>query len=188
MRIRRATLDDAAEIAAIYAPFVRDTATTFEVSPPTADEMRRRIAEIIPNYPWLVAEDDNHLAGYVYGNQHKERAAYQWSADVTIYLRPAYHRQGLGRRLYTLLFDLLRRQGFHSLYAGLTLPNAGSQALHRAMGMTEIGVYREAGWKFDSWHDVMWMGMSFDSSKAPKAPPVPFSELDIAAIDTSFGD
>lgn len=182
MRIRSATPEDAAAIAAIYALYVRDTAITFEIEPPDTTEMRHRIVRLLPTHPWLVAEDGRRLAGYVYAGRHHERAAYQWSVEVTAYLHADYHRQGLGRRLYTALIDILKHQGFHSLYAGITLPNVASLALHRAMGMAEIGTYREAGWKFGAWHDVMWMGMSFTPGHPPDAPPLPFSALETSTV------
>lgn len=177
MRIRLAELSDASAIADIYAPYVLKTAISFEFQPPAAEEMRDRIAKISPVYPWLVAEDAGRVVGYVYADRHSARAAYQWSADVAVYLHGDYHRQGLGRRLYELLFRLLRQQGYHSLYAGIALPNEASIALHRAMGMAEVGVYREVGLKFGVWCDALWMGLNFDADRIPSEPPIGFDVL-----------
>lgn len=184
LHARRAQPGDAAAIAAIYAPFVTDSAVSFETDPPDTAEIARRIAEIGGKYPWLVADDGGRVVGYAYGSQHSARAAYGWSADVSIYLHPDYRRQGLGRRLYGVLFPILERQGFRSLYAGATVPNAGSVALHRAMGMTEVGVYRNVGFKLGAWHDVIWLGMSFSDPRAPTAPPARFEALSVAEIAT----
>jgi L-amino acid N-acyltransferase YncA len=186
LRTRRARAEDAAAIAAIYAPFVTDTVISFETEPPSAAEIERRITEIGAKYPWLVAEDGERIAGYVYASQHSARAAYGWSADVTAYLHPDYHRQGLGKRLYRILFGLLERQGFRSLYAGITLPNAASIALHRAMGMSEVGVYRNVGFKFGAWRDVAWLGFSFPNERAPETLPLRFETLPAAAAELSL--
>ncbi|MFZ1990736.1 MAG: N-acetyltransferase family protein, partial [Alphaproteobacteria bacterium] len=161
LRARRALLSDAEAVAAIYAPYVTDSVVSFEAEAPSAEEMRARIADIGASYPWIVADDNGRIAGYVYASQHIARAAYQWSANVTAYLHPDYHRRELGKQLYRLLFALLQRQGFRSLYGGITLPNAASEALHRFMGMSPVGIYQNVGFKFGAWRDVIWYGLSF---------------------------
>ena len=183
MRIRRATLDDAAAIAAIYGAYVRETTITYEYDPPDETEVRRRLAAIGEFYPWLVAEaEGGRIAGYVHGSRHAERAAYSWSADVAVYLHPDFHRQGLARRMYNILFPLLRAQGVHSLYAGISLPNEASLALHRGMGFEDVGTYRQVGFKFGRWLDATWLGHSFDDPP-PTAPPRPFPPLDAAFVN-----
>jgi len=151
--IRAARPEDATACAAIYAPYVTGSVISFEEAAPDADEMRRRMDA---SHAWLVAEDGDQIVGYAYGSRHHERAAYRWAADVAIYMTESRQRQGLGRRLYAELFAILRDQGFRMLCAGLTLPNAGSDGLHRAMGFEEVGVYRKIGWKLGAWHDVRW--------------------------------
>lgn len=183
MIIRPASLDDAAAIAAIYAPYVSDTVISFETVPPSADEMAGRIETCLVRYPWLVADDGGRIAGYVYAGRHAGRAAYDWSADVTAYLHPDYHRQGLATRLYRVLISLLKRQGYHALFAGITLPNAASVGLHRSFAMEEVGVYRQVGFKFGQWHDVLWMGMTISDGAAPENSPTPFPELDLEDRD-----
>jgi L-amino acid N-acyltransferase YncA len=153
LTVRAATPADAHACAAIYAPYVTDSAISFEEVPPDADEMRRRMET---SHAWLVAEEDGEVVGYAYGSRHHERAAYRWAADVAIYLAPSHQRRGLGRRLYEELFAVLRAQGFRMLCAGLTLPNPDSDGIHRAMGFEEVGVYRKIGWKLGAWHDVRW--------------------------------
>ena len=175
--IRIARAEDGADLAAIYAPIVRDTAISFEIEPPTAEEMAARVVATLPTYPWLVWEEGGRAVGYVYAGRHAARAAYRWSAEVTAYIAPEFHRRGIGRTLYGALFDILRRQGFHAVYAGVTLPNTPSVALHEAVGMKPVGVYREAGFKFGAWRDVGWWGMTLDSAAAPSGEPIPFSEL-----------
>jgi L-amino acid N-acyltransferase YncA len=147
---------DAAVCAAIYAPYVNDTVISLEEVPPTTEQMGHRIARITERYPWLVAEDDGEIAGYAYASPHRERAAYRWASDVTVYLSPAHFRRGIGSALYTALFDLLVFQGVYVACAGVTLPNEGSVGLHESMGFLPVGVYRRVAWKFGSWHDVGW--------------------------------
>ena len=147
---------DAAACAAIYAPYVSDTVISLEEVPPTPGEMRGRIERVAERYPWLIAEEDGVVAGYAYAGEHRERAAYRWASDVTVYVAAAQHRRGIGRALYTALFELLTRQGFYVLCAGVTLPNEASVGLHESLGFTPVGVYRRVAWKFGSWWDVGW--------------------------------
>jgi phosphinothricin acetyltransferase len=175
--IRPASPGDAAAIAAIYAPYVTNTAISFETTPPDAVEIAQRMTAYLATHPWLVADDGGRIAGYVYAGKHRGRAAYNWSAEVTAYLHSDYHRQGLGTRLYRMLFEILQRQGFHALFAQITLPNVASVALHRALGMTEVGIYREVGFKFGRWHDVMSMGMTLSPDNIPTVPPVQFARF-----------
>lgn len=154
--IREATADDAARCADIYRPYVTDTAITFEEVPPDATEMARRIARYGTDYGWLVAEVSDQVAGYAYASPHNERAAYRHSVNLGIYVDPAFARRGIGTTLYARLFDRLRAQGRHAALALITLPNAASVALHEAHGFRSVGVLREVGRKFDTWHDVGW--------------------------------
>jgi L-amino acid N-acyltransferase YncA len=154
--IRPAIPDDAAAVAAIYAPFVEQTAVSFEETPPTSAEMAGRIAKAQSRWQWLVAEDRGIVVGYAYGSQHRDRAAYRWSVEVSAYVDAAHHRQGIGRALYNALLPELAAKGFCTAFAGITLPNDPSVALHAAAGFTPIGVFRSIGWKFGRWHDVGW--------------------------------
>lgn len=147
---------DAGECARIYAPFVSDGWVSFELEPPGADEMARRIGAYGATHAWLVAEIDGAVAGYAYGSPHRERAAYASSCDVAVYVDPACARRGIGRALYRELLPLLAGKGFHGAFAGIALPNPASVGLHEAMGFTPVGIYREVGWKFGGWRDVGW--------------------------------
>jgi L-amino acid N-acyltransferase YncA len=168
--LRLATEDDAEEVLAIYAPFCRDTPVSFEMREPTVAEMRQRIAKTVKSFPWLVCADGGQILGYAYASPHRERAAYGWSVDVSVYIREGLRRQGLGRALYTSLFGLLRLQGFYNALAGTTLPNPGSVGLHQAMGFQPVGVYRNIGFKCGAWHDVAWWQLVL---RAPSTGPVP---------------
>ncbi len=147
---------DAHACAAIYAPFVRDTVVSLEEEPPDEAEMAARITRTEAMYPWLVLEQDGIVAGFAYASQHRARASYRWSADVTVYIDPTRHRRGLGRRLYGALLPLLQAQGLSTACAGITLPNDASVGLHEAMGFTPVGVYRRIGFKHGAWRDVGW--------------------------------
>ena len=175
-RIRAAAVTDAAAIQAIYGPVVERTAISFEETAPTVAEMAARIAATLPMHPWLVCEEAGHVLGYAYAGSHKARAAYRWSVDVTIYIDATAHRSGVGRALYTVLFDLLARQNFHMAFAGIALPNPASIGLHEAMGFRPLGVYPQVGFKFGRWHDAGWWHRLL-SAATPPAEPIPFASL-----------
>jgi L-amino acid N-acyltransferase YncA len=173
--VRLAEVGDAAGVQAIYAPIVRDTAISFEVDPPSVEEMARRIASTLPRWPWLVCADDGEVLGYVYGGRHHERAAYRWSADVTAYMHERARRRGIGHALYSTLLALLALQGYHRAYAGITLPNEASVGLHESEGFTPVGVYSAAGYKLGAWHDVGWWQRSLRTPARSPAEPLSLS-------------
>lgn len=154
--IRLAAPADAAALAAIYAPFVTHGATSFEVDPPDAEEMARRIERVMAWTPWLVCEHQGEPVGYAYASKHRERAAYQWSVDVSVYVRADARRAGVADGLYASLFAVLVLQGFRNAYAGIALPNPASVAFHTAAGFRPVGVYQGVGYKLGAWHDVAW--------------------------------
>jgi L-amino acid N-acyltransferase YncA len=155
--IRPAVEQDAAAVVRIYAPYVEQTAISFEEIVPTADDMAARINKCCTRWQWLVAEIDGDVVGYAYGSQHRERAAYRWSVEVSAYVDRAHHRRGIGRALYNTLFAELADKGFCNAFAGITLPNDPSVKLHTSMGFEPIGTFRSVGWKFGTWHDVAWL-------------------------------
>jgi phosphinothricin acetyltransferase len=183
LRIRLATIDDARDVHAIYAPFVRDTAVSFELEPPDVGQMRERIGDTLATHPWLVLERDGAIAGYAYAGKHRERLGYRWSADVSCYVHPDFQRRGLGRALYIALLRVLRAQGYYNAYAGIALPNAASVALHESVGFRAVGVFREAGFKLGRWHDVGWWGCRLLEPPAMPAPPTPLNELGPRVLD-----
>lgn len=169
--VRDATPDDAAAVAAIYAPYVRDTVITFEIDVPDTAEMRRRIVETSAHFPWLVAEIGGTVCGYAYATSFRARAAYRWVVETTVYIADGFHRRGIGRALYAPLLDRLERQGFQAAIGAIALPNAGSVGLHEAMGFVYQGRYRQVGFKLGGWHDVgLWQR---DFGERPAAPAEP---------------
>ena len=175
--IRVAEERDARAIAGIYAPAITDAVISFELTAPDTQEMLRRIVAIQRQYPWLVYEESKTVLGYVYASVHNERAAYRWSVDVTAYIRHDAHRRGMGRALYTALFEILVLQGYRTACAGITLPNTASVQMHAAMGFKEVGVYHDVGYKLGKWHDVGWYELSLAAHVAEPPEPVPFPEL-----------
>jgi phosphinothricin acetyltransferase len=154
--LRPAVPEDAEALLAIYRPFVEGTAVSFETVPPSVEDFARRIEKALRGWTWLVAVEAGRPIGYAYGSSHRERAAYRWSVEVSAYVDAGFQKRGVGRALYTALLADLTAQGFCNAYAGITLPNDGSVALHRAMEFEPIGVFTAVGRKFGLWHDVSW--------------------------------
>ena len=172
LTVRPATLDDAEACAAIYAPYVLDTAISFETEPPGAAEMAARIERACVRHAWLVLEHDGRVVGYAYGGSFKDRAAYRWACEVSVYLEPGRRRTGAGRMLYSALLERLRERGYRTVMGGMTLPNEASEGLHRAMGFEPVGVHRRIGYKHGAWHDVAWTQlMLVPESDEPPAEP-----------------
>lgn len=171
--IRLAQDDDAPAIAEIYRPSVESAAISFEVEPPDAQEMKRRLGHTMPQHPWLVCElQPGSVAGYAYASKHQERSAYRWSVSVSVYIDARCRRAGVGRGLYTSLLAVLTAQGYINAYAGITLPNPGSVGLHEAVGFERLVVYSKVGYKFGAWHDVGWWQRTLAAHAASPAAPI----------------
>ena len=175
--IRLARPDDAAALLEIYAPYVRDTAITFEYTPPSEEEFQRRILSVEERYPYLVAEQHGRIAGYAYASRFKERAAYDWDVETSIYLRMDERHHGLGWLLYEKLEAVLRLQGVVNLHACITsAPDGGSRvpgdspAFHESHGYTFAGRFRSCGYKFGRWYDVIWMEKSLGEHASHMKP------------------
>jgi phosphinothricin acetyltransferase len=170
VRIRSADPQrDAAACAAIYAPSVEGSATSFEERAPDAAEFAARIERIAATHPFLVAEEGREVVGYAYACPFQERPAYRWSASVSVYVATERHGEGVGRALYEELFERLRQQGFRMASAGITLPNPASVALHESLGFVASGRSREIGWKHGAWRDIGWWQLELTG--APDGPP-----------------
>ena len=174
-RIRLAAAADAGAIARIYAPYVADSPTSFETDVPDASEIARRIDDALVWHPWLVYEEAQAVGGYAYASKHRVRAAYQWSVEVSVYLDAQHRRRRIGQALYTSLFRILALQGYVNAYAGITLPNAASVALHESLGFDPIGTYRRIGFKRGAWHDVGWWQLAVARHDDSPQPPRPLA-------------
>jgi L-amino acid N-acyltransferase YncA len=170
--VRAACADDAEACAAIYTPYVTDTAITFETEPPSQAAMAARIAAASETHAWLVLQDGERVVGYAYGGRFHARPAYRWACEVSVYVELGRRRTGTGRALYEPLLERLRGRGYRIAVAGMTLPNAASEGLHRSLGFEPVGTYRRIGYKLGRWHDVAWMQLRLlDEDGAPPAEP-----------------
>lgn len=177
MPIRIASRNDCADIAGIYAPIVERTHISFELVPPTADDMARRMSAALDNHVWLVAEEAGRINGYAYASKYRDKPAYRWSTETTIYVRDGLRTKGLGRSLYAALLRILSAQNYRRAFAGIALPNHGSVALHEAMGFRHVGTNPEAGFKFDRWHDLGWWSLQLNDRDGEPAPLIPLERL-----------
>ena len=186
-RFRLATPDDAPALLAIYAPYVEQTAISFEYDVPSLEEFRRRIADFSRNYPYLIAEDTSgHALGYAYTHTFIPRAAYDRCAETTIYLSLESRHQGLGKRLYRSLEDISRAQGIYNLYACIGEPQGendeyltdNSIRFHEHLGFRRIGVFRRCGYKFGRWYDMSWAEKLLGEPPEAPGPIIPFLQLD----------
>lgn len=168
--VRDAVVGDAGACAAIYAPYVSETAITFEETPPTAEQMVDRIETAQRAHAWLVLEDEGVLVGYAYAGPYRARPAYRWACEVSVYLQTGRRGRGAGRVLYTALLDRLIGRGYRVAVAAMTLPNDASQGLHAAMGFEPAGVQRRIGWKHGAWHDIAFAQKSLGDPGAPPSP------------------
>ncbi len=181
MDIRVATADDADQVLSIYAPFIESSIVTFEIEVPSLSEMSHRISHVLEKWPWLVMQDGQKIAGYVYAHEYGSRKAYQWTVESSIYLAENYRGRGIGRKLYACLFSILQAQGFYQVVAGASLPNESSVALHESMGFIKVGTFKDVGFKMGRWVDVCrWqleLNTSAKDSKNPPEPPIWFERF-----------
>ena len=185
LHLRTATPEDAEALLAIYAPYVTDTAITFEYDVPTLAEFRQRIEMTLTKYPYLVAERDGEVLGYAYAGALGERAAYGWSAETSIYLRQDCRRMGLGRCLYDALEAQARRQNIQTLYACIAASSGendphlthASIAFHTDRGYRTVAQFHRCGYKFDRWYDIVWMEKPLGDYPATPAPFIPFPKV-----------
>lgn len=174
--IREAVPGDVPAMLEIYRPYVAETAYTFEYEVPTLEEFSRRFQAVTAAFPWLVWEENGEILGYCYGARAFERAAYQWAADLSIYLWPDCRGRGVGRRLYEALEQCLTRQGYRLAYGLVTTENTGSCGFHRAMGYRAAAELPRCGWKFGGWYSVTWFEKRLNEQD-PAQPPVSWDRV-----------
>lgn len=182
MIIRIASIQDAGQILDIYAPYVRNTNISFETAVPSKGEMEQRISSVLSVNPWIVAEEDGSILGYAYASKHRERSAYRWSVDISIYIRQDCRGKSIGKALYTALIAILRLQGYYNVYAGICLPNAASVGIHESFGFKKIAHYNNVGYKSGQWHDVGWWELPLREHTAEPSEPLPLNSIDKEAI------
>lgn len=178
VRLRAATPDDAAAVAAIYAPYVTDTPVSFETEPPSPAAMAARIEAGAGLHPFFVAtDDDGAVLGYASASPFRPRPAYRYAVETSVYVAMNAQRRGAGRALYAALIDTLEAQGFVQAIAAITLPNAASVALHENFGFVPAGVYRQVGFKLGGWYDVGLWQRALAPARTPPAEPKRLAEL-----------
>lgn len=175
--LRVAKDKDAAEILKIYAPYVQETVITFEYAVPDLEEFRNRIRSIGSDYPYLVCLIDGQIVGYAYAHRLLERAAYQWNAELSVYVDRAFVRLGIGRSLFASLLEILKLQNVQNVYGIVSSPNPNSERLHESFGFRCLGVHRNTGFKQGAWHDVSWYEKSIGDHGLNPLPVVPFREI-----------
>lgn len=168
MSIRPATPADAADILQIYSPYIKNTVITFETEVPGREEFTARMEAITKQYPYLVCEVDGKITGYAYASRHGERSAYQYSVDVSIYVDRDVQGRGIGRALYSGLFEVLKDYNYYTAYACITLPNEKSVHLHKAFGFHEVGICHNVGYKHGRWLDIIWLEKALKQYDTPK--------------------
>jgi len=177
---------DAAALLAIYRPYIEKTAITFETEAPSVQDFEARIRAIAAQFPYLVLERDGEIIGYAYAHRQAERAAFDWNAELSIYMKEGFTGCGAGGPLYALLEELLGMQGYVNFFGVITGDNAVSIALHERMGYRKIAVHEKTGWKFGRWHDTVWMHKRVFEG-APRAI-VPVGRLEAAAVARAMAE
>lgn len=162
-----AKASDAEEILNIYGPYIKNTAITFEYDVPSIEEFQDRIQTITSKYPWIVCRVNGEIAGYAYANQFRTRAAFNWAVESSIYISPNYHGRGIATMLYNKLMNLLSYQGFHHIYAFISMPNESSVALHNKLGFERIGLYENSGFKHGKWYSLLALNKQLKPSHEP---------------------
>ena len=167
MNIRLAKPLDAAALLAIYAPYVENTAITFEYDVPTVEDFANRIEKTLKKYPYLVAEEEGAILGYAYASTYYARAAYDWAVELSVYVSQDARGKGVGSKLYDKLEDLLDQMGYMHFLACISLPNEASLALHRKRGYQQVAHLPKIGYKFERWHDIVWLQKSLEKQAEP---------------------
>ena len=186
VQIRLANTIDAPAILAIYAPYIEQTSITFETETPSVPAFADRITTYLQNWPWLVCEINGRIAGYAYASRYRERVAYQWSVECSVYIHDDFLRAGVAGALYSALFDILKRQGYRNVYAVINLPNDRSVALHERMGFQWFATYEQVGYKLGQWKNVGWWRLILNDFGMEPAAPIPFSQLDHSFLHDLF--
>lgn len=160
INIRSAQIEDAAVLVAIYAPYVETTAITFETEVPMVEDFASRIKKTLEKFPYLVAEEEGALVGYAYASTYYARAAYDWTVELSVYVSNEARGKGIGSLLYDALEEELTVRGFKNFLACIALPNPASLALHEKRGYEQVAHFKKVGYKFDTWHDIVWLQKS----------------------------
>ena len=177
VEVRLASKEDAAEILEIYAPYILNTTVSFETQLPSIEQFQQRIENCLKTYPWIVAVLNGRVAGYAYASKHREREAYQWTCECSVYMHNDFRGKAIAKLLYELLFQILKQQQFRNVYAGITMPNDASIRFHEKCGFEKFAYYENIGFKFSSWHSVGWWKLQINDYDQQLPPPLKLSQL-----------
>lgn len=176
--LRPVTVEDSDEILSIYAPYITDTVLTFEYEVPSGEAFRRRVEDIIADYPYLAAVEEGRIIGYAYAHRARERKAYDWYAELSVYTKQGCGKKGVGTALYKALIELLTAQNIQVLTAVISAPNPPSEALHKKTGFVQTGLHPKTGFKHGQWRDTLCMDLPITERDAPPEPFIPYPQLD----------
>lgn len=177
--IRFAKIEDSGAMLDIYAPYVLETAISFETEVPSLAEFQSRVVDTLPKYPWLIYEIDNRIVAYAYAGSYRSRCAYGWSLESTVYVDRNFRGNGIGTKLYRTLFQLLKEQGAVNVFAGITQPNEASVRLHESLGFVPVGIYKDIGFKIGKWWDVGWWQLQLQKPERPDCLRLPRKDLNL---------
>jgi len=184
--IRLARPSDAISILDIYAPYILNTSFTFETDVPSNEAFAERITSYLRNWPWLVCEIDGIVAGYAYATHYRERSAYQWCAETSVYIHDGFQRRGIAAALYAALFEILKHQECRNVYAVINLPNDKSVAFHEKCGFTWFADYKNVGYKLGQWKTVGWWQLQLNDYSDNPVTPLKFPLIDPAFLKSVF--
>ena len=186
INFRFATVEDAGKILEIYKPYVENTTITFEYDVPALEEFKNRIKNILTNYPYIVCEYENKILGYAYAHKVWMRAAYQWDAELSVYIDKEYMGNGLGKKLYKILIEILKLQNVVNVYGCVTYPNEKSDRLHESFGFKRVGIFENAGYKFGKWIGGTWFHKAISEYKENPEKLKKISQIDKEKIKLLF--
>jgi len=175
--IRFATPEDAQAILSIYEPYILNTAITFETVTVPVQDFKERMARIQSQFPWLVYESEGRVVAYAYASYYRERAAYAWDCECSVYVAEEAHHKGIATKLYLELFELLRKQGYHNIYAFITYPHDSSVYLHKKFGFREVGIFYKTGYKMGKWWDLIVMEKAISDFQDVPRKPTPINMI-----------
>lgn len=181
-KIRLATPEDSKAILDIYSPFILNTTISFEQVVPELSEFTQRIIDTLTDFPYLVYQEDDEILGYAYAGKHAQRYSYLYSANVSIYINENHHSKGVGKALYTTLFDILTQLGYFSAFSAITSTNEKSSGLHKYFEFEQVGYFKKVGYKFDSWLDLIWLQKSLNDYNGEILPLKSMQDINFKEI------
>lgn len=186
MKIRQIEEKDIEQVRKIYKKYIEETTITFEYDVPSIEVFKKRVLDICRTFPWLVYEVDKKVVGYAYASRYKERAAFSWDCELSVYIDEKFQHQGIGQKLYKALLSSVKLQGYFNIYALICVPNVGSESLHKSMGFEKEGHFSKIGYKFHQWLDLAQYVYRVDPPVNLNHFPIAFDEISIKEREAIF--